>query len=693
MTHQHAAWFTAAALLMAVVLTAAPQQNAGAERQLEAAIHREQVLGDVKGAIEEYKKLAQSGNRTVAAQAWIHLGQCYEKLGEAQAKDARASYERVVRDFADQQESSKVARERLSALTAGGGGAAGRTEVAMRRIWVAGRDLPISISPDGRYVVFAVFDSANLWLRDLQNGEQRQITRDGSRVESTGPSNWAAISPDGKWIAYSWSIKDRGEVRLSLLDGSSMRILHDGQDGRSMYVKSWMPDGRRILTASFKDLQYHPHIISLQDGSVRDIGQPEPGSVSWGYPSPDGRHIAYSLKGDIFSHDTVTEQASVLVKSQATDSMVGWTPDGSGIVFVSNRSGSRDLYSLGIENGLPQGEPQLLRRELGDANYLSLARDGRLFQIVRKGSPDSYILPVDEQTGTLTGTPSLVDPSYPGALFPAWSPDGKLLYYSMTKGPVGNRSQTLVIRSEETGQTREVSPKPKLPFWHTPILSPDGRRFVVTGADENKNSGIFSIDAESGEVKPLVMLPVENGSLTPNPNWSPDGKAIFYMVRSAGNVGEFIIRRKDLTTGEEQDVHRGANYRDIRISRDGTRFVYFLNDTPTKSWVLGILDTQSGKDQELWRGSGADYPGGVSGPTWTPDEKHVLLTAISLKQGNELWRFPVAGGSGQRLYFSPDATWGFGMHPSGKRVVFTQNRIGFELWVLENILPKASVAK
>ena len=89
MTRLHAAWFTVAALLMAVVLAAAPQQNASAERQLEAAIHREQVLGDVKAAIEEYKKLAQGGNRTVAAQALIHLGQCYEKLGEAQTSEAR----------------------------------------------------------------------------------------------------------------------------------------------------------------------------------------------------------------------------------------------------------------------------------------------------------------------------------------------------------------------------------------------------------------------------------------------------------------------------------------------------------------------------------------------------------------------------------------------------------------------------
>jgi Tol biopolymer transport system component len=126
----------------------------------------------------------------------------------------------------------------------------------------------------------------------------------------------------------------------------------------------------------------------------------------------------------------------------------------------------------------------------------------------------------------------------------------------------------------------------------------------------------------------------------------------------------------------------------MKISPDGTQFVYFLKDKPTKSYVLGILDMQSGKELELWRIPEADYPGGISGPIWAPDGKHVLVTAGSFKQGNELWQFPVAGGQGEKLYFSTDPTWGFVMHPSGKCMVFTQSQDNWELWVLENFLPK-----
>jgi Tol biopolymer transport system component len=677
-----------AALLLAVALAtgAAQKKPATAEELLGAALHQEEVEGNLERAIATYKKVvAEAGaTRAVVARALVQIGQCYEKLGSA---EARKAYERVVREFADQPESSKVARERLSALTAGGGGATGRTEVAMRRVWVAGRDKPVGISPDGRYVVFNASDSWNLWLRDLQSGEQRRITKDASSVEYTFASGFAAISPDGKRIAYAWWARNCGELRLTALDGSSMRVLRGCQVGEFIYTGAWMPDSRRILAVSYdpKHQTYRRHIISLPDGAIRDIGQPEPGNVNWGHPSPDGRHIAYGLKGDIFVYDTATEQDSVLVQNPAADRMVGWTPDGSGVLFLSDRSGTRDLYLLGIENGRPRGDPQLLRRDLGATGNLYLTRDGRLFRTENTGTSDSFIVPVDEQTGKLTGKPSPVDPNYPGAWFPAWSPDGKLLYYEIWKGPPNDRSRVLVIRSEETGQRREITPKPKLRQWYRPLLSPDGRRFAITGTGENDNFGVFAIDSESGEVSQLAKIPTETEVIDPSQNWSPDGKAIFYKVRSLEKIEEFIIRRKDLAAGEEKDIHRGLHTRDMKISPDGTRFVYRRTDRPAKSYVLGILDIRSDKELELWRVPEADSPG-IPDPQWTPDGRHVLV-AKNLKQGSELWRFPAAGGPGEKLHFFPEETGVFVMHPSGKRMAFTQSRTNYELWVLENFLP------
>jgi len=658
-------------------------QDNKASVALAAAIYEEEVTGNLDKAVELYLDIMKKypDDRPIAAKTLYHLGLVNEKMGKQKASEY---FTRLVSTYPDQAEMVALAKAKLEAL--GIGTTVRSTEVAMRQIWVAGKDSPISISPDGRYVVFSTYDSGDLWLRDLQSGEQRQITRDGSAVDWSFSSGPAVISPEGKRIAYIWTVRSYGELRISALDGSFMKVLHNGQDGRRMLFSNWMPDGHQILASSFdlKDNTYRRHIISLPDGVIHDIGKPEQAEMIWGYPSPDGRYIAYGLNNDIFIYDTATQRDSILVQNPTVDNMINWTTDGFGILFVSDRSGTRDLYLLGIDNGKPMGAPELLHRNLLASTNLQLTGDGRLFQIENTGTTNSFIIPVDEQTGKPTGSVSIVEPNYPNAIFPGWSTDGKMLYYELFKE--SSREQLLFIRPEASGQVREIPLKPKLQYWYRPIMSPDGRRFAITGTGENMNFGIFAIDPESGDVTQLAKIPTENEVTDPSQNWSPDGKAIYYKVRSPEIREEYIIRRKDLATNEEKDVYRGICTREMKISPDGTRFVYFRNDGPTKSHVLGILDLQSGKELELWRVPETDSPE-IQGPTWTPDGRHVLV-AKNLKLGTELWRFPAGGGQGEKLHFFPEMSWGFVMHPSGKRMTFTQSRNNYELWVMENFLPK-----
>src|SRR5512140_9763 len=97
-------------ILGGLALAAAPQRNGQADVLFERAVQKETADGDLKGAIEMYRKLAAGANRAVAAKALIRMGQCYEKLGDA---DARKAYERVVREFADQKDAVAEARRRL----------------------------------------------------------------------------------------------------------------------------------------------------------------------------------------------------------------------------------------------------------------------------------------------------------------------------------------------------------------------------------------------------------------------------------------------------------------------------------------------------------------------------------------------------------------------------------------------------
>jgi hypothetical protein len=95
-------------------IAAAIALNAGdAERQLEAAIHREIVLGDLAGSMEQYRTLMATGDPQVAARAAFHIAQCQEKLG--QRKEAYNTYRRIVADFGDQSGVAAQARAKLAA--------------------------------------------------------------------------------------------------------------------------------------------------------------------------------------------------------------------------------------------------------------------------------------------------------------------------------------------------------------------------------------------------------------------------------------------------------------------------------------------------------------------------------------------------------------------------------------------------
>src|SRR5712692_4786872 len=95
--HETVLTLVAFATLGSLCLPAAENQKP--EVALKAAMDKEVVDGDLKGAIEQYRRLAQSANRAVAATALLHMGQCYEKLGDT---EGRKAYERVVNKYADQ---------------------------------------------------------------------------------------------------------------------------------------------------------------------------------------------------------------------------------------------------------------------------------------------------------------------------------------------------------------------------------------------------------------------------------------------------------------------------------------------------------------------------------------------------------------------------------------------------------------
>ena len=139
---------------------------------MKAATTLESVDGDLPAAIARSRKVMAAGNRALAAQALFRIGECHRKLGD---KQARAAYEQVIREYADQGEAVARARARLRGDDAPVAAAAAPR---VRTVWQGQKvDLFGQVSPDGRWLTYTDWpDSGNLVLRDTVLNVDRALT-------------------------------------------------------------------------------------------------------------------------------------------------------------------------------------------------------------------------------------------------------------------------------------------------------------------------------------------------------------------------------------------------------------------------------------------------------------------------------------------------------------------------------------
>ncbi|MBL8177976.1 MAG: tetratricopeptide repeat protein [Bryobacterales bacterium] len=101
-------------ILVAMTMGTGRAAIAPGEEELEAAIHREVVMGDLQGAMRAYERIAagRGVSRATVARAYYQLGQCLEKSGRR--AEARATYERVAKEFDERSAGAVLARARLA---------------------------------------------------------------------------------------------------------------------------------------------------------------------------------------------------------------------------------------------------------------------------------------------------------------------------------------------------------------------------------------------------------------------------------------------------------------------------------------------------------------------------------------------------------------------------------------------------
>jgi Tol biopolymer transport system component len=673
----------------------------------QQALVKERAEGNLQEAIDLYDRIVRGfpGDHALAAKALVQMGQCYEKLGQAGAEKA---YERVIREYADQAEPLQVARARLAALTR-----PPRHEMTVRRVWSDPMaDTQGEISPDGRFLSFVDWKTGDLAVRDLTTGQNRRLTNKGSWEDSLEFALFSSWSPDGRQIAYDWwSPAHSNELRVVGIEDARPRTIHKTADKTVLLAPDWSPDGREILVLfmSTADVGSAPRkeqlaAVSVAEGNVRIIkswDNPYPYDIvdGWAGLSPDGRSILHSRpsdhgpENDVFVLSWNGGEETKLVDHPANDMAAGWSPDGKWVLFLSDRTGTLDLWMLPVKDGRPAGEARLVKSGVGRMAALGFDRGGRYYYGTSPASQDIFIATLDPRTGRVLSAPSRPIKRFEGQNdWPSYSRDGKHMTYVSARGSLTGartRFSVLCIRSLESGEEREYFTDFRRMV--DPRFSADGRGVFVVAWTEAGQMGLYRFDATTGE-RSLVAETGE-GSYFEAYAVSPDGTALF-LSRCDDVEKACRLLKRNLASGAEAEIYRGPREEPfwIALSPDGQTLA-FVNRHPKDAGaerIVRIVPVAGGTPRDLYRFT---HPANAPIPmAFSADGEYLFLPRTTTPEDPtwSLFRLPVKGGEPQDLGLKMIGFRKISAHPDGERILFSSRGAeekSTEVWVIEDFLP------
>jgi Tol biopolymer transport system component len=264
------------------------------------------------------------------------------------------------------------------------------------------------------------------------------------------------------------------------------------------------------------------------------------------------------------------------------------SPDGSRIVFTSNRGGADDVFVISADG---RNERQLTNTRESEGN-LAWAASGKqiLFSVFKDNTGHLYEIDVDGKNQHELA-------SVPGRA-PTLSPDARRLVYM-----AGTWTATRLMVSALDGTNAKQITDGSSIAWNN-HWSPDGKLIAFTGRNDPKGElAVFVMNVDGSSRRQITHIPPEEGGAQ-WPVWSPDGRRLAIQVNSRAQKNSAHIWIVDVATGQAQKLaaHTEA----------------YLDETP--SWFpdgkrLAFQSNRTGK-MEVWvmnaDGSGAKQLTGLS---------------------------------------------------------------------------------
>ena len=515
-------------VLMLIASWGYAQQSAG--QLLQSGLYKEEVEGDLPGAIQIYEQILRDfpDERTIAAKALLRMGLSYEKLGTAEAQKA---YRRLLQEFSDQMEIAQIARERLQQLDAGLPGKQISSPTYRMVMSDEALDLhPLRVakfdfSTDGRIVLSGTGeDQDKLYISDDTGTIIRPLNNALVQKHRIIHGRW---STDGQLIAYVTG-RDSGAIFVVKPDGSSLRQIGPAIEGSRAVDLIWAHDSKHLVYSALDGVKRNVYVRSMGDGTDRLILENIGSGLKLGECSPDGRWLALYMKDrnseggmerDVWLIPYTGGSPINLTESPGFDAYPTWARDGRSIYFVSDRTGDWNIWRLGLD-------PET-GSSVGEARKITSFSDSKVVfpKVISEGGRIAFGL------SRTAATIVVADSSSPGETYevtrgmnPQPSPDGQTIYYT-SQAPDMPGIYSIPKHGGKSQRLTRHLPNDRYLDFH---LSPDGEKIVYFAdiVDKSNNRGIFVIPATGGQ--PNILLELET-KRSIAPRWSPDGSRIAYI--------------------------------------------------------------------------------------------------------------------------------------------------------------------
>ena len=415
------------------------------------------------------------------------------------------------------------------------------------------------VSPDGTWIAYTVRtkdlennrSETRLWMVSAAGGEAIPMTAKGSSVWQP---RW---SPDCKYLTFMASSRSQGSQVFTLdLRGGERVQLTNVKQGLEGY--EWSPDGKRL-------------VLMIRDQKPNQEEEPGPWVVDRLHFKEDYVGYLNRLRAHLYVYDVETKASVQITSGDYEDYNPAWSPDGTMIAFVSNRTAEPDASS------------------------------NTDIWLVDPGTPYDQQEPVQVTT----------NPGTDGS--PIWHPDGERIGYLMTYTDRTDipadylQTKVAIIRIGEDEPVLLTTEALDRKAWD-PTFSPDGSQIYFQLEDDGQVQ-LAAVSVADGELSRLITGQVQIGEIAV----APDGSVVI-AISKPRLPGDLFVLDANPPAGSEQlrrltDVNSEllnsiwlSDVEELRFpTLDGTEiqtFVYKPQDFNPKRRYPAILWLHGGQESQ-----------------------------------------------------------------------------------------------